>query len=600
MTAFATCRYLLLCLALVLAAGGASACARATPLAVAPEAVSAEVTRPAVVEVKVSPGQVQRTVTRQILGQGVWYSWQAYAWDGDNQRTWPGAMELFEALGMGIVGHYPGVGVITHDFHWQNLIRPLDRRRDPTPRQESFDTPQFLEFGPDEYGQFLEAYRKTTGRNVEGSIQVNIMSGTAEEAADWVEYMNAPNDGSNPGGGVDWAAVRAANGHPEPYRIRYWELGNEPHFTASEMGELTAAEYVARIQEFVPLMKERDPSIEVMAYVNPFQIGDRRALGTATADILTPSGLTWTQTVIRDAGEYLDRLYFHWYGGWNERVHDYEFLVTSMYTGLIPWLDRLAQDIERFAPSDAARERLRRVFIPEWNVYGGWTKPLARGTALQGAIAYSRTLHVFASRDDVYSAQHMGLAAPYPTPRMKLGLILDIREGYFTIWCREDESDFMGTALLPVAQLWSRAFAPQVVQVTTTGTPTFANGVPVLDVTALRSTDGGTVNLILTNAGASSLSLQITLENFVVQPNATRLFITGSDLADNNSWEDRDIVVLKQEVLPVTGTTLTLSLPPYSVQAVLLEGTSSQPRGQGMGQLAHASRHGEGFLFRLT
>jgi alpha-N-arabinofuranosidase len=51
--------------------------------------------------------------------------------------------------------------------------------------------------------------------------------GNAKDAADLVEYLNSPNDGSNPNDGTDWAAVRAANGHPEPYNIKYFEIGNE-------------------------------------------------------------------------------------------------------------------------------------------------------------------------------------------------------------------------------------------------------------------------------------------------------------------------------------------------------------------------------------
>jgi alpha-N-arabinofuranosidase len=36
--------------------------------------------------------------------------------------------------------------------------------------------------------------------------------------------------GSNPRGGTAWAEVRAANGHPEPYTIPYWDIANEPSF----------------------------------------------------------------------------------------------------------------------------------------------------------------------------------------------------------------------------------------------------------------------------------------------------------------------------------------------------------------------------------
>jgi len=529
----------------------------------------------ALIEIEVDPAVVQRSITRQLFGQGVWYSWQAYAWDGQRQQTYPQAMQLFQRLEMGLLGHYPGVGVITHDFHWKNLIGPLNERTDPTPRQTSFDTPQSLEFGPDEYGRFLEEYRLATGISVEGSIQINIVNGTAQEAADWVEYMNGPNDGSNPGGGTDWAAVRAANGHPDPYYIRYWELGNEPHFTASEIGHLTVQEYVANIQAFVPLMKERDPSIEVMAYVNPFEIGSPDNVGVATADLRVAPDLTWSQAVIRDAGEHLDYLYFHWFGGWNDRRQGYEFLATSMHTGLVPLLDRLAQDVETFAPSPAARDRLRRVFIPEWNVYGGWFKPMLRGTSLQGAIIHARTLHIFASRPEIQGAQHLALLAPYPDPPVTPRPV-DIREGYFTFRGQADESDFMGTALAAVAELWARAFAPNVVFSTITYPPalaastTFANGTPVLDVTAMSTADGKSLRIILTNASPEVFSARLRLTNFIPQSDAVHLSVTSRRLADNNSWRNKDKITVVESSTSLAEGDFILTIPAYSVEAWLL------------------------------
>lgn len=50
--------------------------------------------------------------------------------------------------------------------------------------------------------------------------------GDADDAADLIEYLNAE-VGSNPNGGTAWAEVRAANGHKEPYNVRYFEIGNE-------------------------------------------------------------------------------------------------------------------------------------------------------------------------------------------------------------------------------------------------------------------------------------------------------------------------------------------------------------------------------------
>ena len=50
--------------------------------------------------------------------------------------------------------------------------------------------------------------------------------GNAQDAADLIEYLNAQ-VGTNPNGGIDWAKVRADNGHPQPYNVRYFEIGNE-------------------------------------------------------------------------------------------------------------------------------------------------------------------------------------------------------------------------------------------------------------------------------------------------------------------------------------------------------------------------------------
>ena len=58
-------------------------------------------------------------------------------------------------------------------------------------------------------------------------MTVSYYTGDANDAADLVEYLNAPNDGSNPNGGTDWAGRRAKNGHPAPYNVKYFEVGNE-------------------------------------------------------------------------------------------------------------------------------------------------------------------------------------------------------------------------------------------------------------------------------------------------------------------------------------------------------------------------------------
>ena len=55
-----------------------------------------------------------------------------------------------------------------------------------------------------------------------------------------------------------WGKVRAANGHPDPYRVKYWEIDNE-------IWSMKADDYADLLRQFVPAMKQVDPSIKTIA-----------------------------------------------------------------------------------------------------------------------------------------------------------------------------------------------------------------------------------------------------------------------------------------------------------------------------------------------
>lgn len=107
---------------------------------------------------------------------------------------------------------FPG-GITGEIFHWKRAIGPQARRTanafGPT------NGPSETTVGPDEFGALLDRTGAT------GVMTVNFGTGTAQEAADLVRYMLDPEDSSR------WADLRARNGHPAPYDIPYWEVGNE-------------------------------------------------------------------------------------------------------------------------------------------------------------------------------------------------------------------------------------------------------------------------------------------------------------------------------------------------------------------------------------
>ena len=54
---------------------------------------------------------------------------------------------------------------------------------------------------------------------MEPVIVANVASGTVDEFRSWFEYCNAPKE-------TKYGAMRAKNGHPEPYNVRFWGIGN--------------------------------------------------------------------------------------------------------------------------------------------------------------------------------------------------------------------------------------------------------------------------------------------------------------------------------------------------------------------------------------
>lgn len=139
------------------------------------------------------------------------------SWDYVNDRIYPQLQEYLNKMNVSTI-RFPG-GTVANLYQWKRGIGPQEERT-PTIHGNA------LTGLPSEYG-LDEAARMCEDAGSRMVYVYNIANGSVEDALDLVEYLNAPNDGSNPRGGVDWAAVRAENGHPEPYNVTQFEMGNE-------------------------------------------------------------------------------------------------------------------------------------------------------------------------------------------------------------------------------------------------------------------------------------------------------------------------------------------------------------------------------------
>jgi len=151
---------------------------------------------------------------------------------------------------------WPG-GNFVSTYHWRDGVGPVERR--PTLPNYAWGQQENNLFGTDEFIAFCRAV------GCEPMICVNAGSGTPEEAAEWIEYCN---------GGLEtpMGKLRAANGHPKPYDVKHWEVGNELwgnwqyHWT-------TAEGYVDRYRQFGKAMLAGDAGITLYACGAPVMWG---------------------------------------------------------------------------------------------------------------------------------------------------------------------------------------------------------------------------------------------------------------------------------------------------------------------------------------
>jgi alpha-N-arabinofuranosidase len=179
---------------------------------------------------------------------------------------------------------WPG-GNYTSGYHWMDGIGEIGRR--PTRPNRAWGGSEPNHVGTDEWLRFCER------AGLEPVMGVGFGEITAEEAAGWVEYCNGPVS-------TKMGALRAANGHPEPYRVRYWGVGNEV-YGGYQIGHTDAATYARALREMARVMRARDPSIRIVA------------VGLGVHNDYRRQARDWNRTVLDIAGDAIDLLDVHYY-----------------------------------------------------------------------------------------------------------------------------------------------------------------------------------------------------------------------------------------------------------------------------------------------
>jgi alpha-L-arabinofuranosidase len=192
-------------------------------------------------------------------------------------------------------------------------VRPDARAGQPDWVINDYGINEHMKFVQSIGAQALLTANYGTGLDKSGRISpAASLSQRVKRAAAWVAYLNGTPTDSRPLGSDDegtnwqtvgsWAQKRVARGHPAPYGVHYWEIGNET-FGNWEPGFTTARQYATDCMLFATTMKSIDPTIAVGA------AGLSAPHGRGDADKVDE----WNASVVRIAGDMLDFLVVHPY-----------------------------------------------------------------------------------------------------------------------------------------------------------------------------------------------------------------------------------------------------------------------------------------------
>lgn len=416
---------------------------------------------------------------------------------------------------------WPG-GNAAQSYHWISGIGPRDRRLSWT-NHAWWNETESSDFGTDEYLKFCKAIGS------EPSITVNVEGdgATAAEAAAWVEYVNGPPTSR-------YGRMRAANGHPEPYRVKYWEVGNEI-FGKWEIGHTDAATYARNFNRYAAAMKAVDPTIRLIA---------------------SGSDLEWNRTLLRIAAKNIDQIAIHFYYGEQESKGDTGNLLAHPLT-----LDRI-YDGMRAMLHEYAPDNHIQLTINEWNT----SLPMPEQHTMISALYAGSMMNGFERNGDIIGST----AVSDLVNGWSGGIIQASRQDLFvtpTYLVNRLYNDHLGTA-----RLATRVKCP------TFDTTLQGKNIPMLDAIATQSADGTEIFIkAVTKDMKNSLVLQIQVDGVVLASQAELDTITAASAAVPNTFGNPSAVSLHRSRVRC-GNHFAVELPSDSVSVLTLHVTKSQHR----------------------
>jgi alpha-L-arabinofuranosidase len=234
---------------------------------------------------------------------------------------------------------WPG-GNFLMGYDWKDGIGPKEQR--PKRINLAWGGTDNNHVGTDEW---MKLNQSIGSDNV---VAVNLGLGNILDAAYWVEYCNYK-------GGTYYSDLRAKNGHPQPYKVTIWDLGNEVDGLPWELGHKNAEDYVETAREAAKAMTAVDNTIKLVGSGSSYYES-------------TGKWVDWNRTVLEGIGDKISYLSIHryWEGGSPNNYYAY------MGDGAMDFDEKI-----RLVAGQIATARARMSFknpiylaVDEWGAFG--------------------------------------------------------------------------------------------------------------------------------------------------------------------------------------------------------------------------------------
>ncbi|MHB8895267.1 MAG: alpha-L-arabinofuranosidase C-terminal domain-containing protein [Candidatus Geothermincolia bacterium] len=442
------------------------------------------------------------------------------------------------------VVRWPG-GLYADGYNWRDGVGPADARPLKRNRYWSRYGPLTRVLDPNVFGTH-EYMSLVEDLGAEAYVNVNFGTGSAVEAARWVEYVNGAESTTE-------GARRAGYGRKDPWGVRLWGIGNEMYGVWA-LGHLPARDYARRYLEFRGAMEEVDPNLEFVA------VGADHYLSR-----------DWNTDVLSVAGDSIDLLALHVYLPGMERIVGVKAAQlrggsAAMYKAIVASpveyerrLRQMAGDIENVVGAESPVG----IAFDEWNLWWSPEQLLLPRWKLRDAL--------FAC--GVFHAMHR-LAG-----RVKMANIAQLVNVLGVITTRGNK--ICRTALYYPFLMYSRLAGPVALGIDVTcgsfesprvgGIPAMTN-VPELDCSSTLSDDGKTMVIFAINRNPQNdIDCSIEIKGFSPAKRAEVHCLSGPSVDSINTFADDGMVRVRVREADVAEVLPTCRFPAHSATAVVLK-----------------------------